>query len=385
MEKLTQHDVKQLLDQREKKTCVSIYMPTLRGREGSSENPIRFKNLVKQVESDLESKGLKYQERQTILEPAYRLIDDSFFWSSQSEGLAYFLSDGFSRYYRLPVQFTERAVVKNSFYLKPVFYLLSADRQFYVLALSQKDARLLRGTRGMVEEIDLSEVIERFEEKFGGELPEQSLQFHTRAQPVGGARPAIFYGAGADLESIEREKLLKYFRFIDQELHRVIDEKNVPIVLACVDELVPIYREASKSALLVDDNISGNPDNMKAQEIHQKAMEIMEPYFRQKVEAVKQKYYDLKGTGKTSNNLTEILPAAFQGRISDLFVDPEKQKWGWYFQEKDEINWHQESLPENEELYDLVAMETFVHNGNVYAIETENIPDAEPIVALFRW
>ena len=385
MERLTQQEVSQLLELRGKGLEVSLYMPTLRGREGSRENPIRFKNLLKKVDSELESNGLKYAQRQEILEPAYNLIDESFFWSSQSEGLAYFLSPGFSRLYRLPIKFEERAIVKNSFYLKPLFYLLAADRQFYVLALSQKNARLLRGTRGMVEEMDLGDIIDKFQEKFGGELPEQSLQFHTRAPQIGGTRPAIFYGGGVDLDKIQREKLRKYFRFIDQELHQVMDEKNVPLVLACVEELAPLYREASNSPMLMEQQIKGNPDNMKAEEIHRQAMEIMEPYFKKQLDDVKKKYLDLKGTGKTSNNLREILPSSFQGRINDLFVDPKAQQWGWYYQDLEDINWQEESLPENEELYDLVATETYVHNGNVYALPPEDLPDSEPVSAVFRW
>ncbi len=385
MQRLDKQEMELLIEQRGKYPSVSIYMPTLSGREGSAENPIRFKNLIKQAENDLEAQGFKPSERQELLAPASKLIDDSFFWGRQSKGLALFLSDGFYRYYRLPIEFEERVVVKNSFYLKPLFSLLAADQQFYVLALSQKDARLLRGTRGFVEEMDLSEVIRKFEEKFGGELPEKYLQFHTGAQPSGGMRAAIYYGHGGALDNVEREKLRKYFRFIDQELRQIIDEKNVPLVLACVEELAPLYKEASNHPYLLEEGIRGNPDNMKAHEIHRAAMEIMEPVFKEKLEEVKNRYHDLLGTGKASNNLREIVPASFHGRVSELLVDTSRQEWGWYNQETGQLEWQQESLAENEELLDLASTETYINRGEVFALKPEEMPDAEPLVAIFRW
>lgn len=386
MERLNKKEVDLLLQNRGEGLSISLYIPTLKGREGSMENPIRFKNLIAKAESELAGQGLSQLERQKLLEPANTLINESYFWSNQSKGLAFFLSNEFHRYYRLPIEFNERAIVKNSFYLKPLFNLLSTDKQFYVLALSQKDARLLRGTRDMIEEMDLSDVIQRFEEKFGKELPEQSLQFHTRTQSGGsGSRAAIFYGGSGDLNNIQKERLRKYFRFIDQEIHQMVDEKNVPLLLACVDELSPLYREVSKYPLLMEQIIDGNPDNMKAQEIYQRAGEIMEPYFQKKLEEVKSQYYELKGTGKTSNNLNEILPASFHGRIRDLFVALDEQQWGWYYQETGEIRWDQESLHDNEELLDLAATETYINNGNVFALKPEEMPDPEPISVIFRW
>lgn len=386
MERLNKKEVDLLLQKRGEGLSISLYMPTLRGREGSMENPIRFKNLIAKVENELAVEGLSQLERQKILEPAHIFVNESYFWSNQSKGLAFFLSNGFYRYYRLPIEFNERAVVKNSFYLKPLFNLLSSDKQFYVLALSQKDARLLRGTRDTIEEMDLSEVIQRFEEKFGKELPEQSLQFHTRTQSAGsGPRAAIFYGGSGDLNNIQKERLRKYFRFIDQELHQMVDEKNVPLLLACVEELTPLYREISKYPLLMEQTIDGNPDNMKAQEIYQRAGEIMEPYFQKKLEEAKSQYYELKGTGKTSNNLQEILPASFHGRTRDLFVNLDEQQWGWYYHETGEIAWGEESLPDNEELLDLAATEAYVNNGNIFALKSDEMPDSEPISTIFRW
>ncbi len=385
MELLNRDEIRQLLDHKGHGPCISIYMPVQKGREKAKENTIRFKNLVNKAENQLETTGLNEHDLKKLMEPAKKLIDDSYFWANQSDGFALFVAPNYSRFYRLPVKFEELSVVRDSFHIKPLLSLLASDGQFYVLALSQKDARLLRGTSVQVEEIDLSAIIKRFEEKFASELPEQYLQFHTRAPVTGDARSAIYFGHGGEIDSIQKEKLLKYFRFIDRELREKLNEKSAPIVLACVDSLFSAYREASNYPLLFEKGISGNPEHMSARDLHQKAWEIVRPYFEQKQEEAKARYRELAGTGKTSNDLADLVPASFHGRISDLFVTVGVQQWGSYDPESETVKLSEGPLTGYEDLFDLAAAETFLHNGNVYAVKGEQMPDNSPACAVYRW
>jgi len=370
MELLNKEEMELLLTHGEKETCISIYMPTQKGRERARENSIRFKNLLSKIEEQLADRGLHHSDKDSLLEPAKKMLSESIYWANQSEGLAYFLTNGFSRYYRLPVQFTERAVVRRSFHLKPLFPLLSSDGLFYILALSQKDARLLRGTQGTIEEMDLSKVIERFESEFGEELPEQYLQFHTGAPGSGNTRSAIYFGHGGEIDSTYKERLLKYFRFIDREIQDLIGNKYAPIILACVDYLAPLYRASNKHPLLFEETIKGK---------------IVKPYFQQKQEEAKARYHELKGTGKTSNDILEILPASYHGRISELFVTTGLQQWGSYDPENENISLYDEQKTGSEDLVDLAAAKSFANNGSVYALDHEHMPDTAPAAAIFRW
>ncbi len=385
MELLSRDDINQLVNQRGKGHCLSIYMPTQKGREKAKENSIRFKNLLNRAEKQFETTGQNSQELKRIMEPAKKLIDDSYFWANQSTGFAYFLSPVYSTYYRLPVEFEELAVVRSSFHIKPLFSLLASDGQFYVLALSQKDARLFRGTSVQVEEIDLSEIIEKFEDRFAGELPEQYLQFHTRAPTTGDVRSAIYFGHGGEIDSVQKERLLKYFRFIDRELQDKLNQTAAPLVLACVDHLASVYKEISKFSLLFDKTIKGNPEQASAQDLHAQAWEIVKHYFDQKRLEAKARYQELAGTGKTANTISEIVPASFHGRISDLFVVPGFQQWGLYDPESETVKISEGPISGNEDLIDLAVAETFLNNGNVYAVNKEQMPDQGPVCAVYRW
>ncbi len=385
MELLNREDLGMLLKQRGRGPCISIYMPTERGREKAKANAIRFKNLLAEAEEQLEKIGITHQDKKELLKQAGQLEADSYFWANQSDGFAYYISPGYSRYFRLPVEFNEFATVRDSFHIKPLFRLLASDGQFYVLALSQKDLRLLRGTHGLVEEIDLSDLIKKFEDKFAGELPEEYLQFHTRAPASGSVRTAIYYGHGGEIDSALKERMLKYFRFIDRELEKMLDEKDMPLILACVENIASLYREASKYPMLFDESIRGNPESLSKEELHHKGLEIVKPYFQREQENAKARYRELQGTGRTSNSIEQIVPGSFHGRISDLFVRVGVQQWGNYDPENEEIKLSDGPLTGNEDLIDLAAGETFLNSGKVYALEKEHMPDETPAAAVFRW
>lgn len=385
MDLLNREEVEALMKQRGKGPCISIYFPTLKSGEGSRQNPIRLKNLLAQAEERLTSLGIRTAELKKILEPAADLLNESIFWGNQSSGMAMFLSPNFFRYYRLPLKIDELVVVTEAFHLKPLLSLLVGDNQFYVLALSQKNARLLRGTRDIVEEVDLSEVIQNFEETFQEELPEQYLQFHTRTPRKGETRGAVYYGHGGEIDSTLKERLLKYFRFLDRELRGILQEENAPLVLACVDYLAPLYQEANKYPLLLDKQIQGNPENINADELHGKAWEIVQPYFQKKQNEARARYHEQKGTGKTSNNIQEILPAAFHGRINTFFVAVGVQRWGRFDPDSNAIHLPDSPLPGDEDLLDLAAVQTYLNGGTVFAVNPDEMPDTEPLAALLRW
>lgn len=385
MDRFVKSDLEMLMQHGEKNHCISIYMPTQKGRENARENATRFKGLLKKAEEQLEQIGTDTAERRELLEPARSIISESIFWANQSEGLVYFISKDFSRYFRLPLRFEEMAVARNSFHLKPLFGLLSSDGQFYILALSQKNVRLLNGTRSMAEEEDLSRLVEKLEAEFGEVVFEPDLQFHTGAPDSSGTRSAVYHGHGGTIDNYQQERLLNYFRHIDREIQEMLDENKSPLILACVDSLAPLYKEISKYPLVFEESIKGNPDAISNRDLHKKAWDIVSPYFKQKQEEAKARYHELIGTGKTSNNILEILPAAFHGRVSEIFVTPGIQQWGSYNPETEEIHLTKELQSGSDDLIDLAAAKTFAGSGSIHAIDKDQMPDNNPVAAIYRW
>jgi hypothetical protein len=363
--------------------CVSLYMPTHRTGPETQQDRIRFKNLLKQAEERLSTNGLRRADAERALEPAQRLLDDDGFWAHRGDGLAVFLAPETFRAYRLPYPFSELVVVTERFHIKPLLGLLSGDGRFYILALSQKEVRLLQGTRHSVGEVDLTNVPKSLAEALGPVEHQKQLQFHT----VGRGSPAIFHGQGSAGDVSEHKKdLLLYFKQIDKGLQELVCAERVPLVLAGVDYLLPIYREANTCAELLDDAIVGSPEALSAEELHARAWAIVEPYFRREQERAAAQYSELCGTGRTAADLRAIVPAACQGRVDSLFVAVGVQRWGRYEPETGVVELHDERAPGDEDLLDLAAVETIARAGKVYAVESEQVPDTgSPAAAVFRY
>jgi hypothetical protein len=366
--------------------CVSLYMPTHRSGASMQQDPIRFKNLLKQAEERLIESGLRRTEAQENLRGAQRLLDDSAFWKHRSDGLAVFASPETLTSYRLPYSFSQLVVVTDRFHVKPLLTLLSGDGRFYILAFSQKQVRLLQGSRHSVAELELENLPKSVAEALGEEEREKQLQYHTAGR--GGGPIFHGHGGGGTDDSVHKKDLLRYFKRIDKGLQDLVREERAPLVLAGVDYLHPIYREANTCAELVDGGIVGNPDGLSASELHERAWTILEPFFAQEQERAAAQYLERLGSERASRDLKEIIPAAFHGRVESLFVAVGVQQWGRYESEVGDVELHDDREPGDQDLLDLAAVETLAHAGDVYAVDPTHVPGAEgngPVAAVFRY
>jgi hypothetical protein len=368
---------------------VSIYMPTHQMGEEIQEDPVRLKNLLGQAEEDLSAAGLRTPEAQELLEPALKLVWDGLFWQHQSDGLALFLSAEAFRRYRLPLDFEELVVVSDRFHIKPLLPLLSGDGRFYVLALSQNEVRLLQGTKYSVSEVDLEGVPGSLAEALQYDDPERRLQFHTGTRTPGGKgeRPAAFHGHGVASADDPKSYILRYFHRVDEGLQPLLQGEQAPLVLAGVDYLLPLYREANAYPLLVEGGVEGNPERLSAEELHRRAWDLVQPRFLQAQEEAAARYKQLAGGGseQACNDLAVIVPAAYHGRVETLFVALDIQQWGGFDPETNQVMVHRKAEPGDGDLLDSAAIHTLVNGGTVYAVERKKMPDGPLLAALLRY
>ncbi|MCD6353834.1 MAG: hypothetical protein J7M06_06465, partial [Proteobacteria bacterium] len=295
MNTLSKNELKTLM-QKQKGLCVSIFMPTHRAGAETQQNPIRLRNLLREAEDRLIAGGLRAQEVEELLTPAHAILGNGFFWRRQSEGLAMFLSSEVFRHYRLPLGLKELLVVTDRFHIKPLLPTLSGDGQFYVLALSQNEVRLLQGTRQSMREVDLEGVPENLADALQSDVFGKQLRSHTGASVGGGDRSAIFHGQGAGSEVPKKDNILRYFHQINNGLYELLKDKQEPLVLAGVDYLFPIYREANSYSHLLDEGITGNPEGLSAEKLHRQAWAIVQPYFQKAQEDAVALYRQSVGT-----------------------------------------------------------------------------------------
>ncbi len=152
--------------------CLSLYQPTHRSGPENQQDPIRFRNLVKELEVSLRQKYSAVETR-LLLESFATLAHDDAFWNHTREGLAVLGGPSLFRVFRLQRPVAELAVVADSFHTKPLRRFLQSVGHFQVLGLSLQKIGLFEGNRDALDEIDPAPgVPQTITEALGDELTE---------------------------------------------------------------------------------------------------------------------------------------------------------------------------------------------------------------------
>lgn len=381
---MKREEFKELLTERTG-PCVSIFMPTIKGSEETRQNPVMFRNLLREAGKKLVAYGLKPHEAGKLLAPTEKLQDDHMFWQYQSGGLAVFLSPTLNRVYTLPMTFKELTVVADHFCVTPVIPLFAENGRFCVLSLSQHAVKLYQCSRYSVAEVDLRQMPKSIAELLELNPGEKQLEFHgnTEAHAAGPGRSAMFHGHAEDSDE-NKDNILLFFQKINKGINGVLGPTGGPLVLAGVDYLTRIYEKANTYPNLRG-RISCGAAEMKPEELKEMAWKLVSPVFEAGEAASVQQFGELEGTPRASNHLKTILKAADEGKVATLLVSAKAQRWAFYDEPSGTLDLHQKPDLNDTELLDLCAIRTLHHGGQVYVLEPEKMPGAAPIAAIFRY
>jgi len=359
--------------------CVSIYLPTDRAGAEVKQGAIRLKNQLKRAEQELADLGMRSPTIRELLAPAYQLCENAGFWQYQADGLAVFLTPGNFFYYRLPLKFEELVVVSDRLHLKPLLRLFTEDGRFYLLALRKKEVRLFLCSHYGVRELELPASVPKSLQEFRQIVGIQKQEVvHKEGAPL------AYHPHGERAED-DKEELREFFRYIDKGVHELLRQEQAPLVLAAVEYYLPLYREANTYHNLADVAVIGSPEGKRPEELQQEAWKLLEPHFRQQREKAAARFQQLHGTPRASNDVRQVVPAAWNGRVEELFVAVGQQVWGHFNPETQEVHIHEQRLTGDADLLDLAAIQTLLHRGKVFAVAPAEVPGGNHVAAVFRY
>lgn len=370
--------------------CVSIYMPThVRGAE-IQQDPIRLKNMLRQAVERLKSNwDMAEEDAEAMLQSGSVLLENEEFWRNQGHALALFFTPDTMYMHQLPMRIDEKLIVSNRFHLKPLLPLLSGDGTFYVLALSQNAVRLLQATRYSVREVELpEEVPTSLDEAMRFDDFEREGQMRTRSGQAAPTSPksGVGYGTGAAADD-DKVLILRFFQQLSKGVTDILNEGNAPLILAGVTYLRPIYEEANDYTHLIEDKgVDGNPENVSNEDLREQAWAIIEPIFAQEQQDVRDEYMKAQDMEQAGNTIESVVPAAHYGRVSALFVALGQRQWGSFDADSNEVIQHDEKEPDDTDLVDLAAVQSYLNGGRVYAVEPAQMPGgAQKVAAVYRY
>lgn len=362
--------------------CVSIYMPThASGREGQ-QDAVRLKNLITAAEQQLVKSGMRDVEAHEFLVPVHEL-PRHIEWVRRKRGLAIFRSNNRLTYYWLMLPFKERLVVGEQFYVKPLLPAISPSIEFFVLAISRNQVRLIKATSHGHDRVDVPGLPSSMEQGLNLQTADRGEQVHSGMRGDLGKEAAVFHGQGGHRDTV-KDEFVEYSRLIAESLRPVLRETTSPLILAGVDSEIPVIRKELDYPHITRQALHGTFDYFKDGQLYERALPIAQNYYGMMRQDALNKYRTLSDRILASEDIDEILPAAYEGRIDTLFVNGDAEVFGRFNSKNETI----EVVDSREPAFDLIetaAVQTIRHRGTVYLATPGELPGSASMCALLRY
>jgi hypothetical protein len=368
--------------------CLSVYMPlhsdAQGGRSGTrDQNRLRWKECLRTLEDRLPQFGKEGRE----------LVESVAGWDTvsdspelnQGKSIAVFRSGEMLQVVSLDQEVAQKAVLGPQFYIRPLLAEVVRNRRFYLLALSQKNTRLLRCTMHRSEEIPFpSKIKTGFDEWMNQVKPDHNDVNNAMASGSQGlSGPNALAPKGAD-DDAKNEYLAHFFKQLDRGVEELLKGKTEPLVLCAVEYELPIYRELNRYPHLAAAEVRGAPNGLKAGEMHARAIEALERCYLEKIEAVLADWNHRVGSG-ASSRLKDVVTAARDGRVLTLLISDSREATGVFNEETHSVTARQTGTPSDQDLVNEAAVQTILHGGNVLVAPHQKMPNGSLLAAIFRY
>ncbi|MFH1084312.1 MAG: hypothetical protein V1772_00925 [Chloroflexota bacterium] len=365
--------------------CLSLYQPTHRHHPENQQDPIRFRNLIKELEESLLQRYTA-QEIQPILAPFRALADDRDFWNHTLDGLAVLGARGIFRVYRLQRPVAQLVVVADSFHTTPLMRNLQSADRYQVLGVSRQEIKLFEGNRDALDEIDLAQGVPRtITEALGDELtePHQTVASYGG---MGGEHSPMHHGHGGKESEVDMDAE-RFFRAVDRGiLEHHSQPSGLPLILAALPEHHHMFHNVSANPFLIEDSIAIHPDALSStDELRQRAWQVFEPHYQARLAALVEEYGRASANGLGHDKLSHIAKAVVAGRVATLLIEADREVPGRLDFATGTIRLADPADPEVDDLLDDLGALALRTGGKVVIVPTEGMPTETGIAAIYRY
>lgn len=369
--------------------CISLFLGThSSGIEVNKHyDPVNFKNQLQEITRRLKGKGYDQLYADKLLQPGYELIKDDNFWTEQSPGIAVFIADGFFKYIKMPVVPVEEIIViEPTFYVTPLIPLMTNKEYFYLLIISKHCAKLFHADSYSMRIVPLELPQSIDEVKRLSEPDARTFRSGDSGKRASSAsQPGSVHGAGGGNPG-DKDNILTYFEAVDDILwEKVFNKENAPLLLAGVEYEIPIYRNAADYHNVWPQALTGNRERQETTSLYNEAMELMKPYFEQRVNKALETYMNNSAKGITSSIAADVIPATYYSQVSHLFVTKGEHIWGTFDEMANELVFHDTPDEDGEDLIDNAVVKTLANGGEVFLLEKEKMPADCQVAAIMRF
>jgi hypothetical protein len=365
--------------------CLSLYQPTHRHRPENKQDPIRFRNLVKELEASLRQTYTDVETR-LLLKPFEALAHDHAFWEHALDGLAVMGGpSALFRVFRLQRPVAELAVVAHSFHTKPLRRFLQSTGRYQLLGLSLDKIQLFEGNRDALDEIDPAPGVPRtMTEALGGELTDSHQTVASHGGVGQGTSPMRHADGGRrDEVQIDAER---FFRAVDRAvLEHHSRPTGLPLILAALPEHHHLFHQVSHNPFLMAEGLTINPDALPVDELRQRAWQVVEPHYQARLDTLAHEFAEAKSQGLGSDDLAQVAESAAAGRVATLLIESDRLIGGQIEASTGRVEGADLSKPEVDDVLDDLGELVGKMGGLVLIVPPERMPATTGLAAIYRY
>ena len=381
------HDYPTVLLRNEETPCLSLYQTTHKLHPDNVQDPIRFRNLVKELEASLRQ---KYPQREVapLLAPFLALADNAAFWNHTTEGLAVLGAPGMFRVYRLPRPVAELVVVADSFHTKPLLRITQSADHYRVLGLSRNSFKLFEGNRDGLREVQPLDNAEQTADAMLGKDTDVREGAHRAYGPTGGhgsTGDSAWSGTDVKQDLADRD-MEQFFRAVDQAvMQRYGQTGGMGLILAALPEHHHLFRKVSKNPQLLKEALDVHPDALSIDALRERAWQLVQPTYLARLAGLVDAYGAASGKAQASDALDNIAKAAVEGRVATLLIEADRVIPGQIDAATGKVTARKLDNPHVDDLLDDLGELVLKAGGDVVMVPAERMPSTTGAAAVYRF
>ncbi|OFV70979.1 hypothetical protein [Acetobacterium wieringae] len=361
-----------------KRPVISIYVDTHIKKPDRLENPIRFKNLVKEAQASLKDKEFKgFKDLFSLFK---EMEEDALFWEGATESMAILGDEEECIVYKLPVNVKSLAIVSDSFYIKPLLRSFQSNGHYHVLGLNRDNFVLFEADRYGITEIP----VDARDATMEGVLGTEKTAPHLSVASIGGDQ-SMYHGHGGakDERKVDQEK---FFRHVDTfVLEQYSKKQKIPLILVSPDEHQGEFRKLSKNNFLIDEGIKIDGDALDKKSLYVKVQDVMQERFKKELKDRMAAFSEAHAKDLGSDDVIQIGRAIVEGKVASLYLEENTVHPGRFDPQLGTVMQGEIADPRVGDVYDDMAEVVLSRGGEVLILGKDEMPTERELAAVYRY
>lgn len=307
-EKLLGEDLLEI-QQETGKICVSVIIPTHRL---SPERRGDLTETEKAVEQAKELLKFKFGEKE--IKPVVRNLEELFTtidFTHNQDGLGLFVSADRKFLVKFPFPVEKKIMVDNRFEMRDLLYKINFSEPYYILLLSEKDAKLFEGKHEEVKEVH---------DRYFPAVFKDDFIYNKPARSTSQAGQSHVKSFERDKSVLTEIRLEDFFREADEHLKGYLAD-DIPLILAGPEKELAWFEKVSAHTGRIIQRVKGNYTHHNSKKIAGFAWPIMQEHLQQKRKSLLKEYEELIGARRAVSGIQQVWEAAGEGKAFKLLVE----------------------------------------------------------------